>query len=325
MHYLLLSYLSEKESGVEHAAWLSAVTGFCDKLIEIQNTDGSWNRGYTLEGEPIHKPEMWFGATDMERGSGALFPCEVLFALFEHTGEEKLLNSARRAARYILETYVPDAVYLGGLNDTTHIKSVKIDAVGVMFAMRSLLLAYEYTKERPFLQGARDAARILGSWTYLWDVPFDPNTLLGRYRFATTGWAGCDAIPAGSYVDDEFQEFVPDLIRIAQYCGDRELAVLAKIVSRGMQHGLSMPQCDYGYAMMGVQCEGFLTGLWLSDTDAREFAGATCKLKGEDNDTCNGLINAQALYNMDYVRKHFGALDYELIVNDVIKKGEHGQ
>ena len=32
---------------------------------------------------------------------------------------------------------------MGGLNDTTHVKSVKTDSVGVMFLMRSLLKAYE--------------------------------------------------------------------------------------------------------------------------------------------------------------------------------------
>ena len=68
-------------------------------------------------------------------------------------------------------------------------------------------------------------------------------------------------IPAGSYVDCEFVEFIPELLRIAGYLKDRELAVLAKIVTRGMQHGLSMPQNMYGYAMPGVQCEGYMTSL----------------------------------------------------------------
>ena len=39
---------------------------------------------------------------------------------------------------------------MGGLNDTTHIKSVKTDSVGVMFLMRSLLKAYRIsTPSRP--------------------------------------------------------------------------------------------------------------------------------------------------------------------------------
>ena len=68
---------------------------------------------------------------------------------------------------FILRHYVPEVRYVGGLNDTTHKKSIKIDAVGVMFAMRTLLLVYEETGEDVFLMGARDAARILASWTYV--------------------------------------------------------------------------------------------------------------------------------------------------------------
>lgn len=319
MNYLLLCYMKEKQAGIEHPEWLEAVKRFCDRMIEIQNPDGSWARAYTMDGKPLQKPEAWFGANTIERGSGVIFPSEVLLTLYGITGDARYCGSARQAAQFIVDHYVKDVLYVGGLNDTTHKKSIKIDAVGVMFAMRTMLMTYEATKEEAFLKGARDAARILGSWTYLWNIPFDRNTLLGRFGFATTGWAGCDVIPACSYVDNEFQEFVPDIIRIAGYCKERELAVLAKIVSRGMQHGMSMPNHDYGYAMMGVQCEGYMTALWLSDTAAGEFAGAACKNKGDDNDTCNGLINAQALYNMDYVQSRFGRLDYDRMIQCVME------
>ena len=100
--------------------------------------------------------------------------------------------------------------YIGGLNDTTHRKSVKIDAVGVMFAMRTMLLVYEANGDKTMLEGAYSAAKILASWVYLWDIPFDKTTLLGKHGFNTTGWANCDVIPAGSYVDCEFVEFIPD-------------------------------------------------------------------------------------------------------------------
>ena len=52
-------------------------------------------------------------------------------------------------------------------------------------------------------------------WTYLWDIPFDKNTLLGKKDFGTTVWASCDSILGCSYVDDRLVEFVTDLMRIA--------------------------------------------------------------------------------------------------------------
>ena len=318
MYYLMMSYLYEHKLGREHQDWLEAVQKFCDSMVSIQNEDGSWYRAYTMDGNPIVKPAEWFGTTAMEQRSGVIFPSEVLMLLYSHNKDQKYLDSSRRAAKYILQNYVKDVTYIGGLNDTTNKKSVKIDAVGVMFAMRSLLMVYEHTLSPEFLTAARDAARILASWTYLWDIPFDEATLLGKHGFKTTGWAGCDVIPACSYVDDEFQEFVPDIIRIAKYCKDEKLARLAKIVTRGMQHGLSMPQNMYGYSMPGIQCEGYMTSLWFADTEYREFSGAAAKNKGDDNDTCNGLINAQALYNMDYLLEHFGTLDFDRIISNIL-------
>lgn len=319
MYYLLKCYMKEKQAGHEHKSWLDAVVKFCDVMVRIQNENGSWHRAYTLEGDPINKPEAWFGANEIERGSGTIFPVEVLALMYQYSGDSRYLDSAVRGANFVRKAYVKDVTYLGGLNDTTHIKSVKIDAIGVMYAMRSMLVVYELNRDPELLLGARDAARILASWTYLWDIPFDSATLLGKHGFKTTGWAVCDVIPAGSYVDCEFPEFVPDLVKVARYCKDMGLARLAKIVTRGMQHGLSMPQNMYGYAMPGVQCEGYMTSLWLSDTGRKEFSGAAAKNKGDDNDTCNGLINAQSVYNMDWLEATFGTLDFDKIIAKVLE------
>ena len=319
MHYLLKCYEHEKERGVEHPNWMAAIEKFCDKFIEIQNPNGSWNRGYSMKGEPLTNPPQWFGATEIEQGSGAIFPVELMVEMYKYTMDKKYLRSAEKAARFVRDSYVDDVEYIGGLNDTTHRKSVKIDAVGVMFAMRTMLLVYEANGDKTMLEGAYSAAKILASWVYLWDIPFDKTTLLGKHGFNTTGWANCDVIPAGSYVDCEFVEFIPEYLRIAEYCQDKELAIVARIVTRGMQHGLSMPQNMYGYAMPGVQCEGYMTSLWLADTEYKGFSGAAAKNKGDDNDTSNGLVNGQALLNLDSLERTYGTLDFDEIFRQVIK------
>lgn len=317
MYYLMRSYIYEKSKGHDHERWLSAVVAFGDKMLALQNEDGSWYRAYTLEGEPITSPAEWFGASWLEQRCGAIFPCQVLVELYEYTGDKKYLESADRAARFISNTYVKDVTYVGGLNDTTHKKCVKIDTLGVMFNMRSMFMVYKHTKNPDLLSGARDAARILASWVFLWDVPFDKNTLLGKYGFKTTGWAGCDVLPGGSYVDDTLTEYMPDLLQIAECCNDRKLAKFVKIVMRGMQHGLSMPGHMYGYAMPGVQCEGYMTSLWLSDCSEGAFSGAASKNKGDDNDTCNGFINCQNVQTLDYLQTKYGTLDFDRIFEEI--------
>jgi hypothetical protein len=202
---------------------------------------------------------------------------------------------------------------MGGLNDTTHIKSVKTDSVGVMFLMRSLLKAYQLTGDQRHIKGAIKAARILASWVFLWDVPFPPGTLLDQANFKSTGWAACDVIASGSYLDNEFLEFTGDLANVAVLAQDPALLDVAELVEYGMQYALSTPRNDHGYVAPGIQCEGILTSYWLSAPDLTEFSGAVNKVKGDDNDTCNALINGQAAYGIYDLVDSFGTSDFDRI------------
>jgi hypothetical protein len=312
-YWILRAHQLERERGVVHDAWRAASLQFGEFLLSTQAEDGSWRRAYSPEGEGLDSPPAWFGASDTERKSGTIFPVPVLVELFNATEDQRYLDAAERAGRFIASTYVDSVEYLGGLNDTTHIKSVKIDAIGVMSAMRSLLRVYDVTGRSEFLDAAVKAARVLSSWVYLWDVPFPEESLLAKGGFRSTGWAGCDVIPAGSYLDDEFPEFIPDLLRIAGLCQDPVLFDVARAVQNGMQYALSTPDNMYGYALPGIQCEGIMTGYWMSDPDDPEFSGAANKVKGDDNDTCNGLVNGQAVFGIYELLDTYGTSDFEAI------------
>lgn len=248
MLYLMKSYLHEKERGCEHTKWLEAVKRYCDKLVEIQNENGSWNRGYSMDGVPLTEPAEWFGRNEIERGSGAIFPIPLLIDLYHLTGNYAYYESARKAASFILKTYVANVYYIGGINDTSHKKSVKMDAASVMFVMRSLLVMYEETKEQEFLEGAVKAAKILVTWTYIWDVPYDENTLLGEHGFKTTGWAVCDAIPAGSYKLDGIAMLplqLPAVDCFIKRMKERNMPLVFFNLNSQEEEGLAYVGCDY--------------------------------------------------------------------------------
>jgi hypothetical protein len=316
---LLLAYEEESRHGVDQSAWLAAGERFGEFLLSVQGEDGAWFRGYSPEGEGLTTPVEWFGTSPIEQRSGTIFPIEVLSTLHRLTGKEKYKEAALRAADYIAETYVPGILYCGGLNDTSHIKSVKIDSVGVMFAMRSLIMAYKLGGHQRHLDAAVKAAKVLSSWLFLWDVPFPEDSLLDVGGFRSTGWAVCDVIPGGGYVDDEFLEFVGDMLDIAHAAQELELVDIVEIVLTGMQYGLSIPGNMLGYAAPGIQCEGYMTSYWLSAPEKTAFSGAVNKKKGDDNDTCNGLINAQALYGLDALRDTFGTIDIAEIREQVTR------
>lgn len=311
---LLLSY--EATDG-KHPSWLDAGRKFGEFLLNTQAEDGSWYRAYSPSGEGLTSPAAWFGASYTELKSGTIFPVPVLTTLHRLTGDGRYLDAARKAAGFIIDTFVEPVAYVGGLNDTTHIKSVKTDSVGVMFLMRSLLKAYQATNETRFLEAAVKSAKILASWVYLWDVPLPEDTLLDQAQFKSTGWAVCDVIASGSYLDNELLEFTGDMATIASLAGDQGLFDIAELVQFGMQYALSTPSNDHGYVAPGIQCEGVLTSYWLSTPDQTEFSGAVNKVKGDDNDTCNALTNGQAAYAIYDLRRQFGTEDFDAIRRQV--------
>lgn len=306
---LLLSYEEEGRHGVQQSHWLAAGERFAAFLLSTQQADGSWYRAYTPAGDPLTHPTQWFGKSHVEQRSGTMFPATVLSTLHRLTGKSEYKEAALRAADFIAATYVPDVLYCGGLNDTAQLKSVKIDSTGALFAMRSLIAAYELGGDRRHLAAAVKAAKIVTSWLFLWDVPFPEGSLLEKSGFRTTGWAVCDAIPGGSYIEDVFLEFVGDMLAVAVAARMPEFVDIVELVLAGMQQGVSVPSNMLGYAAPGIQCEGYMTSYWLSAPENTLFSGAVGKVKGDDNDTCNGFVNAAAMYGLDAIRDSFGTLD----------------
>ncbi|WP_298455935.1 hypothetical protein [uncultured Cellulomonas sp.] len=313
VHAVLLGYEEEKRHGVDQPEWLRAGERFGSFLLATQRDDGSWYRAYSPDGSPLTEPTEWFGKSDLEQGSGAIFPVPVLADLHRLTGRAEYASAALRAADHILRTFVQGVRYCGGLNDTAQIKSVKVDSTGVLFAMRSLITAYRLGGDPRHLDGAVRAAKVASSWLFCWDVPFPEGTLLADADFRTTGWAVCDAIPGGSYVEDVFLEFVGDLLEVARAARVPEFVDVAEVVLHGMQQGVSLPGRMFGYAAPGIQCEGFMTSYWLSAPEATKFSGAVGKVKGDDNDTCNGFVAAAACYGLDSIRDMFATVDFSQI------------
>jgi hypothetical protein len=134
---LLLAYQLDAANGRLNESWLAAGQRFGDFLLNTQAGDGSWYRAYSPHGDGITAPTTWFGLSYMEQKSGTIFPIPVLTTLHQITGDERYLQATEKAAGFISTTYVEPCNSVGGLNDTTHVKSVKADAVSVMFAMRS--------------------------------------------------------------------------------------------------------------------------------------------------------------------------------------------
>ena len=294
MYPVLLAYRAEREHGHEHPEWLEAGRRFGDFLLRTQAEDGSWQRAYDPGGAAIAQPAQWFGASDTERKSGSIFPIQVLVTLHELTGEERYLAAARRAGDFVIATYVDPVEYVGGLNDTTHVKSVKTDSVGVMFVMRSLIKAPRRQRRAQVSSTAR--SRRPGSsppgstcgtcrcrWTRCWGGR-GSGPPAGRSatssRAAATSTTSCSSSSATS------STWQPPPARSGCSTSPRSSSTACST--------RSPPRHDMlGYVAPGIQCEGVMTAYWLSDPEQTEFSGAVNKVKGDDNDTATASPTAK--------------------------------
>jgi len=93
---LLLCYETESLHGVSHESWLKAAINYGNFLLRSQNTDGSWNKAYDLEGKEITQPKIWAG-TDHERKADTAAAIPFLIKLYELTKEHRYLDAALKA------------------------------------------------------------------------------------------------------------------------------------------------------------------------------------------------------------------------------------
>lgn len=49
-----------------------------------------------MKGEPLTNPPQWFGATEIEQGSGAIFPVELMVEMYKYTMDKNIFALLKR-------------------------------------------------------------------------------------------------------------------------------------------------------------------------------------------------------------------------------------
>jgi hypothetical protein len=305
---LLRVYEAEKERGHDHPEWLEAAARFGNFLLEAQEGDGSWRRAYGFGGEPVIEPRAWFGLTELNQKSSTATAVPVLTGLYRVTGDEKWLGAAKAAEEFTSAHFVRDLKFNGGIHDSIYARAQLVDSESILFSLRASLTVWQQTDSERARQSAVDAARVLATWVYLWDVPLPPDSTLAGFGFRSTGWSACDTAGAG-YIHPYELHAVPDLFEAALAGNDRTLALVADLVLQGSSETVATPQKDWGYAMDGLQEEGLLVSWWLIDDPmfvGTHFGG---RGKGEGNKTCLPWISAVGIDAYDEIVRRYGTSD----------------
>lgn len=305
---LLRVYEAERARGAEHPEWLAAATSFGEFLLAAQEADGSWRRAYDFEGTAVTEPAVWFGETDLNQKSSTATAVPVLTALYRVSGDDRWLQSARRAEAFTAEHFVADLRFNGGIHDSIYSRPQLVDSESILFSMRASMAIWQLTGEERALRSATDAARILATWIYLWDVPLPPTSTLAGYGFRSTGWSACDTCGAG-YIHPYEIHAAPDMLEIAIGARDSRLAEIADLVLVGSSETVATETKDWGYARSGLQEEGLLVSWWLIDDPMFTGTGFGGRGKGEGNKTCLPWISAVGIDAYSECMRRFGTVD----------------
>lgn len=307
-HALLRAFAAERRAGHEHPEWLAVARSFGDFLLRVQEADGSWRRAYAFDGTALVEPRAWFGLAELNQKSSTATAVPFLHELWRVTGEQCWADAAVRAARFVAERFVAPIKYNGGIHDSIYARAQLVDSESILFALRACLAGVDLTGDESLAGAAVDAARILATWVYLWDVPLPPTSTMATYGFRSTGWSACDTAGAG-YIHPYELHAVPDLVEAALLGGDDLLARVADLVLHGSNETVATPECDWGYARPGLQEEGLLVSWWLVDDPMFVGTGFGGRGKGEGNKTCLPWISAVGIDATDEVLRRYGTTD----------------
>ena len=310
---LLRIYREEKKHGKEHSNWIEAVLKYGEFLLRVQEEDGGWRRAYSVSGEPIVEPVFWFGGTVYEQKSSTGTSIPLLVELYDYTGDERFLQSAKRAGDFVKEYIIDRVKFNGGVHDSIYSKGQLIDNESILYPMFGMLALYEATKEEKYLEGAHRAARYCASWVCLWKVPLPEGSTLVKYGYNSIGMGACDT--CGSGYQHPFQLMcVAEIAQIAIYTGDAELLKTAELYWKGCNQTVALPEKDWGYASYGLQEEGYLASWWaVDDPMFSADTGFGYRLKGEGNKTCFSWIPAVAVKGYWSLLDRFGTCDFDEI------------
>lgn len=307
---LLRAYEAELQRGNDHPEWLAVATAFGEFLLSSQEEDGSWRRAYDFSGAAVTEPAAWFGETDSNQKSSTATAVPVLAGLYRLTGEERWLEAAKRAEAFTAQRFVSELKFNGGIHDSIYSRAQLVDSESILFSMRASMAIWQLTGDERARSSATDAARILATWIYLWDVPLPPSSTLAGFGFRSTGWSACDTCGAG-YIHPYEIHAAPDMLEIAVGAHDPRLAEIAALVLVGSSETVATPAKDWGYAQDGLQEEGLLVSWWLIDDPMFAGTGFGGRGKGEGNKTCLPWISAVGIDAYSECMRRFGTVDLQ--------------
>jgi len=211
---LELAYESEKQRGNHHELWEKTIREHLDKLCAIQGPDGSFARTYDMDG----------GVKDPNPGATST-AVMALTKGYELLGDKAYLERAERSGDYIAQNVIIPIEYHGSTLDSNC-----EDKEAATYALYSMRCLYEADGDEKWLNCAEMAADVALTWFYLWDVPFDEATPLGRIGLKTTGFGSVSS--ENNHIDVYLFDTPSTLRWLGEKTGREEFEQMAELIYR---------------------------------------------------------------------------------------------
>ena len=191
-------------------------------------------------------------------GTNGAYIIWLLAKLYRITEKSEYLKTAEEAMHYYIKEYTDNEKYWG---DTLDADCIDKEAGHVL--LRSALMLYEITGNEEYLDAAIRAGYYVLSWMYMWSIPFDRNSFLGRYGFDSFGWTSVSV--ENQHLDPYGIIIAPDFIRLHRYTGDSLWLETALAMTDAVINFVSCPVKSLGVSeiFLGFQPEQIYHTEWV--------------------------------------------------------------
>ena len=218
--FAILNWLDyERRSGNRHPEWESRMKTILDRMMSLQNPDGSFPRKFDGNHRSI----------DASGGStpSATLPLAMAYKYF---GDKRYLTAAKRSAEYLEKEIINRSDYFSSTLDANC--EDKEAALYASTAMHYLTYVTKGKEKEHYMELCRRAAYFCLSWYYLWDVPFSQGQMLGDVGFRSRGWGNVSV--ENNHIDVFIFEFATVLRKLGEHYGEQRFNDFASVITTSM-------------------------------------------------------------------------------------------
>lgn len=228
--FAILNWLDyERRKGNRHIQWEEKMRTVLDKMLELQNPDGSFPRKFDGKHHTI----------DASGGSTPSATLSLAMA-YKYFNDKRYLQAAKRTADYLEKEIIDKSDYFSSTLDANcEDKEASLYASTAMYYLTFVTKGKEQAR---YMDLCRRAAYFCLSWYYLWDVPFSQGQMLGDVSFKSRGWGNVSV--ENNHIDVFIFEFATILDKLGNYYSDRRLSDFAAVINSSMLQLLpTVPGC----------------------------------------------------------------------------------